>query len=107
MLLNDDSTHQRLALVLRWLSPTIIGFAIVYAVMGDIFQDWRAIVSACSIGAHGLLTMLAQFQLCRGHQHRAAYLVGGGAVGSILIITALLPEFYPSLVVVPFLIAAM
>jgi PAS domain S-box-containing protein len=107
MLLSDDSIDQRLAQLLRWLCPTIVGFAIVYATIGGVYQDWRTVASACGIGAHGLLTMLAQFEHRRGHRYRASYLVAGGAVGSILIITMLQPALYSSMVVVPFLIAAM
>jgi signal transduction histidine kinase/CheY-like chemotaxis protein len=107
MFLDHDSSHRRLTRLLRWLAPTIFGFSIVYAAMGGIFRDWRTVASAGMIGTHALLTVLAQCQLRRGHQYRAAYLVGGGSMVSIVILTTLQPALYPSMIVVPLLVATM
>jgi hypothetical protein len=59
--------------------------------MGLLFHDWHLLGIAGGVGTHGLLTVLAQWHGRRGFTARAAYLVGGGAVASILILTAIEP----------------
>ncbi len=107
MLSDTEMTNQRLAQFLRWLAPTILGFAIIFGGMGLLSNDWHLLGIAGGIGLHGLLTVRAQVQRRRGLTARAVYLVGGGAVASILILTAIAPVLSTSLAVVPLLIAAM
>jgi PAS domain S-box-containing protein len=106
MLSDTETTNQRLAQFLRWLAPTILGFAIIFGGMGLLFHDWRLLGIAGGIGLHGLLTVRAQVQRRRGLTAHAAYLVGGGAVASGLILTVIAPALSTSLAVVPLLIAA-
>jgi anti-anti-sigma regulatory factor len=103
---SDDHRMQRLGLLIRWLTPTIVVFALTYGAIGAAFQDTPTLLSAMVIALYAATLLVAHLQIRRQHVTTAAYLVGGGLIAAVLVLTVLQPALYPNYAMVPLLVAA-
>ncbi len=103
----DQTTqHMRLRQFLRWLTPIIFSFALLYEGTAVIFRDLPTAVSGAIIFGYGCLLFLARHHLQRGSMHTVIWIVCGGLLAAVLFMAVLQPALYPNLATVPVLVVA-
>jgi rsbT co-antagonist protein RsbR len=104
----NDLTAQgrRLRQFLRWLTPIIFAFALLYGGTALLFRDLPTAVNGAVIFGYSCLLLIAWGQLRRNHMQGAIWLTCGGLLAAVLIMAVLQPAMYPNLAVVPVLVVA-
>jgi rsbT co-antagonist protein RsbR len=97
---------KRLRQFLRWLTPIIFGFALLYASTAILFRDWPTAVNGGVIFGYSCLLLVAWGQLRRGRMQQTIWITCGGLLVAVLIMAILQPALYPNLAVVPVLVVA-
>lgn len=97
---------RRLRQFLRWLTPIIFAFALLYSGTALVFGDWPTALNGLVIFGYSGLLLVAWAQLRRNHMQQAIWITCGGLLFAVLIMAILQPAMYPNLAVVPVLVAA-
>jgi rsbT co-antagonist protein RsbR len=105
-LASTDQRAQSLRSLIRWLAPTIFVFALAYGAIGWVFQDRATIISALVIALYGGVLLAAHRYVAQGRMAFGTYLVGGGLISAVLVMTVSQPALYSNYAMVPMLVAA-
>jgi hypothetical protein len=104
---NDMTTQgRRLRQFLRWLTPIIFAFALLYGGTAFFFRDLPTAINGAVILIYSALLLVAWGQLRRNHMQGAIWITCGGLLVAVLVMAILQPAMYPNLAVVPVLVVA-
>jgi diguanylate cyclase (GGDEF)-like protein len=88
---------------LSWLTPLAFFFAGLALLGGLAWDDRPMLGMSLEIAAYGALTLVARAQAAKGQARRAGLVLGVGIVVTALLIVAVQPRLYPTLVIIPLL----
>jgi diguanylate cyclase (GGDEF)-like protein/PAS domain S-box-containing protein len=96
---NRDELQQLLA----WLVPACFAFGALAVIASIAFQDYITLITGIVLFSYGCLLLAARSQVHQHRWQRAIVIICVGLLSGTIILGAVRPAFYPTLIVTPLL----
>jgi diguanylate cyclase (GGDEF)-like protein/PAS domain S-box-containing protein len=96
--------HQdELQQLLAWLVPVVFAFAVLAVIASFAFDNYITLITGVVLFSYGCLLLVARAQVHQQRWQRAIVIISVGLLSGTIILGAVRPAFYPTLVVTPLL----
>src|SRR5829696_3835689 len=93
--------------LLAWLVPVCFAFALLAVVASAAFHDYTNLLTGVVLFCYGCLVLVARAQVQRHEGQRAIWIICVSLLVGTVVLGAVRPSFYPTLVVTPLLAVMM